>query len=114
MQAFTDLVGTTAVPALSINIDELTELTPALDNAAIDHGLSVEASEALIQAFTDPGVCLALDMRSTIRRIPMIQAFTDLVGTAVVPAHAFDIAELTELTPVLDTAQATHGTAEQA
>ena len=46
MQAFTDLVGTTAVPALSINIDELTELTPALDNAAIDHGLSVEASEA--------------------------------------------------------------------
>ena len=46
MQAFTDLVGTSAVPALSINIDELTELTPALDTAAIDHGLSVEASEA--------------------------------------------------------------------
>ena len=44
MQAFTDLVGTSAVPALSINIDELTELTPALDTAAIDHGLSVEAS----------------------------------------------------------------------
>ena len=43
-----------------------------------------------------------------------MQAFTDLVGTAVVPAHAFDIAELTELTPVLDTAQATHGMAEQA
>jgi hypothetical protein len=35
IQAFTDLVGTSAVPALSINIDELTELTPALDTAAI-------------------------------------------------------------------------------
>jgi hypothetical protein len=43
-----------------------------------------------------------------------MQAFTDLVGTAVVPAHAFDIDELTELTPALDTAQATHDTAEQA
>ena len=37
-----------------------------------------------------------------------MQAFTDLVGTSAVPAHAFDIAELTELTPALDTAQATH------
>jgi hypothetical protein len=38
-----------------------------------------------------------------------MQAFTDLVGTTAVPAHAFDIAELTELTPALDTdtAQAT-------
>ena len=44
----------------------------------------------------------------------MIQAFTDLVGTSAVPAHAFDIAELMELTPALDTAQATHGMAEQA
>ena len=43
-----------------------------------------------------------------------MQAFTDLVGTAAVPTHAFDIAELTELTPTLDTAQATHGMAEQA
>ena len=43
-----------------------------------------------------------------------MQAFTDLVGTSAVPAHAFDIAELTELTPTLDTAQATHGMAEQA
>ena len=43
-----------------------------------------------------------------------MQAFTDLVGTSAVPAHAFDIAELTELTPTLDTAQATHDTAEQA
>ncbi len=34
-----------------------------------------------------------------------MQAFTDLVGTsAAVPAHAYDIAELTELTPTLDTA----------
>jgi hypothetical protein len=45
----------------------------------------------------------------------MIQAsFTDLVGTsAAVPAHAFDIAELTELTPTLDIAMAAHDTAEQ-
>jgi len=43
-----------------------------------------------------------------------MQTFTDLVGTTAVPAHAFDIAELTELTPALDTAQATHVLAEQA
>ena len=43
-----------------------------------------------------------------------MQAFTDLVGTATLPAHAFDIAELTELTPALDTAIAAHGTANQA
>ena len=43
-----------------------------------------------------------------------MQAFTDLVGTTAVPAHAFDIAELTELTPALDTAQATHGTSVEA
>ena len=43
-----------------------------------------------------------------------MQTFTDLVGTTAVPAHAFDIAELMELTPALDTAQATHGMAEQA
>ena len=43
-----------------------------------------------------------------------MQAFTDLVGTSAVPAHAFDIAELTELTPALDTAQATHDMAGQA
>jgi hypothetical protein len=46
IQAFTDLVGTSAVPALSINIEELTELTPALETAAVDHGTSLEASEA--------------------------------------------------------------------
>ena len=33
-----------------------------------------------------------------------MQTFTDLVGTSALPAHAFDIAELTELTPALDTA----------
>ena len=43
-----------------------------------------------------------------------MQTFTDLVGTTAVPAHAFDIAELTELTPALDTAMAAHDTAEQA
>ena len=43
-----------------------------------------------------------------------MQAFTDLVGTSAVPAHAFDIAELTELTPALETAQATHGTSVEA
>jgi hypothetical protein len=43
-----------------------------------------------------------------------MQTFTDLVGTTAVPAHCFDIDELTELTPALDTAQATHDTAEQA
>ena len=44
----------------------------------------------------------------------MIQAFTDLVGTSAVPAHGFDIDELTELTPALDTATATHGTSVEA
>ena len=45
MQAFTDLVGTAAVPTHAFDMAELTELTPALDTAAIDHCLSVEASE---------------------------------------------------------------------
>jgi hypothetical protein len=43
-----------------------------------------------------------------------MQAFTDLVGTTAVPAHAYDIAELTELTPALDTATAAHDTSAQA
>ena len=43
-----------------------------------------------------------------------MQAFTDLVGTTAVPAHAFDIVELTELTPTLATATVTHDMAEQA
>ena len=47
MQAFTDLVGTSAVPALSINIDELTELTPVLDIAMAAHDTAEKASEAL-------------------------------------------------------------------
>ena len=33
-----------------------------------------------------------------------MQAFTDLVGAAVVPAHCFDSTELTDLTPALDPA----------
>ncbi len=41
-----------------------------------------------------------------------MQTFTDLVGTTAVPAHAFDIAELTDLTPTLDTAMAAHDIAE--
>jgi hypothetical protein len=43
-----------------------------------------------------------------------MQAFTDLVGTSAVPAHAFDVAELTDLTPTLDIAMAAHDTADQA
>jgi hypothetical protein len=49
MQTFTDLVGTATLPAHAFDIaelTELTELTPTLDTAAVDHGLSVEASEA--------------------------------------------------------------------
>jgi hypothetical protein len=46
MQAFTDLVGTSTVPALSINIDELTELTPTLDTATAAHDTAEQASEA--------------------------------------------------------------------
>ena len=47
MQTFTDLVGTSALPAHAFDIAELTELTPALDTAArFDHGTSLEASEA--------------------------------------------------------------------
>ena len=38
-----------------------------------------------------------------------MQAFTDLVGAAAVPAHSFDIAELTKPTPDLDTAAVDHG-----
>ena len=46
MQAFTDLVGTATLPAHAFDIEELTELTPALETAAVDHGTSLEASEA--------------------------------------------------------------------
>jgi hypothetical protein len=59
IQAFTDLVGTSAVPALSINIEELTELTPALETAAVDHGTSLEASEA---KYSSPGCASSFDI----------------------------------------------------
>ena len=36
----------------------------------------------------------------------MQASFTDLVGTAVVPAHCFDSAELTDLPPALYTVTA--------
>ena len=44
----------------------------------------------------------------------MQASFTDLVGTAVVPAHCFDSEELTDLTPALDTATNIDGVAAQA
>ena len=40
--------------------------------------------------------------------------FADMVGTTVTPAHCFDSAELTDLTPDLDTATAVHDVAEHA
>jgi len=43
-----------------------------------------------------------------------MQAFTDLVGTSTLPTHGFDIAELTELTPKLDTASSVHDTSAEA
>ena len=58
MQTFTDFVGTAAVPAHCFDIEELTELTPALETAAVDHGTSLEASEAgptLSSSVTLPG-----------------------------------------------------------
>ena len=58
MQAFTDLVGTSAVPAHCFDIDELTELTPALETAQATHGTSVEASEAWsLASGTGPSLC---------------------------------------------------------
>lgn len=44
----------------------------------------------------------------------MQASFTDLVGTDVVPAHCFDSAELTDLTPALDTATSVHDMTAQA
>ena len=44
----------------------------------------------------------------------MQATFTDLVGTAVAPAHGFDSDELTDLAPALDTATAVHDMAEHA
>ena len=53
--SFTDLVGTSAVPAHAFDMAELTDLTPALENAAVDHGTSLEASEAPGWPFALPG-----------------------------------------------------------
>ena len=48
MQTFTDLVGTSAaVPAHCFDIEELTNLTPALDTATVVDGLAAQASEAM-------------------------------------------------------------------
>ncbi len=60
IQAFTDLVGTSAVPALSINIEELTELTPALDTAMAAHDTADQASEAAASAPAGSCYCLLL------------------------------------------------------
>ena len=46
MQAFTDLVGTSAVPAHCFDSTELTDLTPALDPATAVHDMVAQASEA--------------------------------------------------------------------
>ena len=58
MQAFTDLVGTTAVPSHSCDIEELTELTPALDMATATHDMAEQASEAVSPFTTGYVVCL--------------------------------------------------------
>ena len=58
MQAFTDLVGTTAVPAHAFDMAELTDLTPALDTATVVDGLAAQASEANLfppTQFDSPG-----------------------------------------------------------
>ena len=52
MQAFTDLVGTSAVPAHCFDSTELTDLTPALDPATAVHDMVAQASEA--SEATDP------------------------------------------------------------
>ena len=62
--SFTDLVGTSAVPAHCFDIDELTELTPALENAAVDHGTSLEASEAAASGLACPTYACAFDWQS--------------------------------------------------
>ena len=47
MQAsFTDLVGTSIVPAHCFDTTELTDLTPALDGTAGIHEMTPQASEA--------------------------------------------------------------------
>ncbi len=44
----------------------------------------------------------------------MQASFTDLVGTAVVPAHCFESDELTDLVPALDSVTAIRDMAAQA
>ena len=47
MQAsFTDLVGTTVVPARCLDSTELRELAPALDTTTEAHDMTAQASEA--------------------------------------------------------------------
>ena len=46
MQTFTDLVGTSAVPAHAF-LSELTELTPTLDIAMAAHDTADQAGEAV-------------------------------------------------------------------
>ena len=44
----------------------------------------------------------------------MQASFTDLVGTAVVPAHCFDSTDLTDLVPALATAASVYDMTAQA
>ena len=46
MQAFTDLVGTTAVPEHAIDVAELTDLTPTWDIAMAAYDTADEGGEA--------------------------------------------------------------------
>ena len=48
MQAFTDLVGATAVPVHGFDMAELTELTPKLDIAKAAHDMAEQASEGVM------------------------------------------------------------------
>ena len=57
MQAFTDLVGTAAVPGHCFDIEELTNLTPALDTATVVDGLAAQASEAMPTYFSFASPC---------------------------------------------------------
>ena len=49
--SFTDLVGTSVVPAHCFDSTELTDLTPALDTATAVHDMAEQACEA---ASTNP------------------------------------------------------------
>lgn len=52
MQTFTDLVGTTVVPAHCFDNTELTDLTPALGTATDVHDTAEQASEASVTGYT--------------------------------------------------------------